>query len=121
LKTGTKSIVYILFASVADKIRASDLSGYVLIDRGINIQPAQTGNFARKYFPSSEKSFTLSHYAVNDSHTGFVYPIVGKKSNKKFTKDNDDSAPTRTSPPLPRLQVINCMDSVLTAIVCRVA
>jgi hypothetical protein len=48
-RTGTKSIVYILFASIADKMRASDLSGYELIDRDVNIQPAKSGNFTRKF------------------------------------------------------------------------
>lgn len=45
VRTGTNSIIYILFASIADKIRAGTLSGHELVGREINIQPARDGNF----------------------------------------------------------------------------
>jgi hypothetical protein len=48
-RTGTRSAVYILFASIADRIRSSELSGHTIIDRKIKIQPARDGSFARKF------------------------------------------------------------------------
>jgi hypothetical protein len=45
---GTKSVVYVLFATVADKIRSFELSGSMLFDREIKIQPAPQGNYTRE-------------------------------------------------------------------------
>lgn len=44
-RTGTRSVVYVLFATVADRIRAVKLTGANLLDRIIKIQPAPNGNY----------------------------------------------------------------------------
>jgi hypothetical protein len=47
VRIGTKSVVYVLFATVADKIRSFELSRSMLFDREIKIQPAPHGNYTR--------------------------------------------------------------------------
>ncbi|KAF2825474.1 hypothetical protein CC86DRAFT_383348 [Ophiobolus disseminans] len=44
-RTGHKSIVYVLFASVADRLRACKKTDRNILDRIIKIQPAPTGNY----------------------------------------------------------------------------
>jgi hypothetical protein len=46
-RTRTKSIVYVLFATGVDKIRACNLSGGSILGRVIKIQPAPSGNYRR--------------------------------------------------------------------------
>jgi len=50
-RTGTNSVVYILFGTIADRIRSTELNGLTIVDREIKIQPAREGNFARKSLP----------------------------------------------------------------------
>jgi hypothetical protein len=47
VRIGTKSVVYVLFATVADKIRSFELGGSMLFDREIKIHPAPHGNYTR--------------------------------------------------------------------------
>lgn len=47
-RTGTRSVVYVLFATIADGIRAVELTGANLIDRIIKVQPAPNGNYKRE-------------------------------------------------------------------------
>jgi hypothetical protein len=53
IRTGTKSVVYVLFATVADRIRAQPMSGSHVLDREIKIQPAPKGNYKCKILPAS--------------------------------------------------------------------
>jgi hypothetical protein len=48
VRIGTRSVVYVLFSTVADKIRSLELSGSMLFDREIKIQPAPHGNYTHK-------------------------------------------------------------------------
>jgi hypothetical protein len=54
-RTGTKSVVYVLFATVADRIRAQPMSGSRVFDREIKIQPAPKGNYECKFLAASTK------------------------------------------------------------------
>ena len=47
-KTKNKSIVYVLFATVADRIRACLMNGTTVLGRTIKVQPAPNGNYDRK-------------------------------------------------------------------------
>ncbi|KAH7069923.1 hypothetical protein BKA63DRAFT_580248 [Paraphoma chrysanthemicola] len=70
-RIGTKSIVYVLFAAGADKIRACSLSNSTILDRVIKIQPAPSGN-----------------YQLNEESTGFVEPSNGKPTPIKSVHGN---------------------------------
>jgi hypothetical protein len=50
-RTGTLSVVYVLFATVVDRIRAAELDRITLLDRKIKIQPAHIGNYERECLP----------------------------------------------------------------------
>ncbi|KAH7074071.1 hypothetical protein FB567DRAFT_610949 [Paraphoma chrysanthemicola] len=65
-RIGTKSIVYVLFAQGADKIRACSLSNSTIFDRVIKIQPAPSGN-----------------YQLNEEGTGFIKPDTSKPTPTK--------------------------------------
>jgi hypothetical protein len=45
---GTKSIVYVFFATAADRIRSCALNGSMLFGREVRIQPAPHSNYERK-------------------------------------------------------------------------
>jgi RNA recognition motif-containing protein len=47
-RTSKNSIVYVLFANVAERIRACNKTGLEFLGRTIKIQPAPTGNYERK-------------------------------------------------------------------------
>jgi hypothetical protein len=47
-KTKNNSIVYVLFATVADRIRAGKINGSFVLGRAIKVQPAPIGNYDRK-------------------------------------------------------------------------
>ncbi|KAF2030472.1 hypothetical protein EK21DRAFT_88976 [Setomelanomma holmii] len=62
-RVGTKSVVYVLFARAADKIRATSVSGRNVLGRKIKLQHALTGN-----------------YELNEEETGFSQDTTKKAS-----------------------------------------
>jgi len=59
-RTGIKSVVYVLFANVSDRIRAChEKSGHKILGRSIKIQPAQIGNYEREYISKPSKVHVL--------------------------------------------------------------
>jgi hypothetical protein len=58
--TGTNSVLYILFKTIADRIRSTELNGLTIVDREIKIQPARDGNFTRKSYYLYSKAIMLT-------------------------------------------------------------
>jgi hypothetical protein len=48
--TGTKSVVYVLFGTAVERIKANSMSGRYVLNRRVKIQPAPDGNYKCKFF-----------------------------------------------------------------------
>ncbi|KAH3981209.1 hypothetical protein HBH70_214040 [Parastagonospora nodorum] len=80
-RTSTNSVLYILFKTIADRIRSTELNGLTIVDREIKIQPARNGNFT-----------------LNESETAFVRPATKKRSNRRVRTENSMAPETPGSP-----------------------
>jgi hypothetical protein len=58
VRTKKNSVVYVLFSSAAERVRACGLSGHEFMKRIIKIQPAPTGNYERMF---STLSLSMTH------------------------------------------------------------
>lgn len=60
-RTDTFSVVYALFATVAERIRASDKDGSIIRSRAVKIMPAASGNNQCKDSPPTFKCANIDY------------------------------------------------------------
>lgn len=53
VKTGRRSVAYILFSTITEKNRACALAGLWIRDREVEVQPAPNGNYQRECYVST--------------------------------------------------------------------